>query len=261
MGVSPHRARIAVLPRQVASEVITGAVSRAGWAVGIAILLMNVVVLIDMVGRRSGPTALFVPLLATVGILGLLALVGAWPSTSTRVLFLAAGGVFSTAYAFSLLSSDPSLNGDASHLVNRPAFVLVIAIAGVRRPSRGLLWGALGFAVGMSSVLLAELLAGVPLAPGWGPVVAFAIYASAYLILAGVRRSQVNTLPDLDRLEQETRRLALDGNIEWQPEPGPYQAASGATEVGGFVEGIGRAASTDGATAPVVRSGGTQRTT
>jgi len=203
-----------VLPREVASIVITGAVSRAGWAVAIAILVMNLVVLVDMVGRRSGPVALLIPVLASIGLLALIVLVGLRPSRAKRIVLLVVGGILATVYAYALLAVDPALNGDASHLINRPAFVLVISAVGLRRPAQGLFWGAAGFAVAISSVLLAEMLAGVPFAPGWGPVVAFAIYAAAYLILAGVRRSQASAMPDLQRLEEETRRLALEHQYE-----------------------------------------------
>lgn len=213
-SVSPHNARIAVLPREVASEVITGAVSRAGWAVAIAILLMDAVVVIDTVSRRSGGEHVVVPLLVLLGLLALLTFAGVAPSTLSRVVFLGGGAVLAVLYQVSLLGIDPALGTTAAYLVNRPAFVLVIGIAGIVRPLAGLVWGTVGYLVAMGSLLVGALALGLPPAPGWGPTVALAIYASAYLALAGIRASQAGTVPDLRRLELETQRLDLEHQYE-----------------------------------------------
>ena len=212
--MSPHTARIAVLPREVASEVITGAVSRAAWAVGLGVLLMDVIIVIDMVGRRSGPGATVIPLLAIGGMLALLGIVGARPSTATRLLFLGGGAVLAVVYQAHILLTDPALNEGASFLLNRPAFVLVISFPGIVRPLVGLAWGGAGYLVAMGSILLADLVAGVGINTGWGPTIAFVIYTVAYLILAGIRANQAGQLPDLVRLEEDTRRLALEHQYE-----------------------------------------------
>lgn len=212
--MSPHTARIAVLPREVATEVITGAVSRAGWAVAIVILLVDAVVVVDMVTRRSGPQHVLVPLLAILGLLGLLAFVGVAPSTLSRSVYLGGGIVLAVVFEVSLLTVDPALNSTAAFLVNRPAFVLVFGFAGTVRPLVGLAWGTAGFASAMLALYTGSMLAGVPFAPGFGPIVALAIYASAYLALAGIRASNANHVPDLQRLEAETQRLYLEHQYE-----------------------------------------------
>jgi signal transduction histidine kinase len=212
--VSPHTARIAVLPREVASEVITGAVSRAGWAVAITVLVMDAVVVLDTVSTRSGAQFAVVPLLAIVGLLCLLAYMGAARSTLSRVVFLGAGGALAVTYQVSLLTIDPGLNESAVYVVNRPAFVLVIGVAGMIRPLAGLAWGAVGYIVAMASLLVGTVIAGLPFTPGWGPTVALAMYSSAYLVLAGIRASHASQLPDLRRLEMETQRLDLENQYE-----------------------------------------------
>lgn len=212
--VSLHNARIAVLPREVASEVITGAVSRAGWAVAIAVLLMDAVVVIDTVSRRSGGQHAVVPLLVILCLLALLTYVGVAPSTVSRVVFLGGGAVLAVLYQVSLLATDPTLGHTAAYLVNRPAFVLVIGVCGIVRPLAGLVWGAAGYVIAMGSLVTGALVVGLPPAPGWGPTIALVIYASAYLTLAGIRASQANTVPDLRKLELETQRLDLEHQYE-----------------------------------------------
>ena len=45
--------RVAILPRGVASRVITGAVSRAAWGVAVAILVLTVPVVVDVLAARG----------------------------------------------------------------------------------------------------------------------------------------------------------------------------------------------------------------
>ena len=175
---------------------------------------MDVLVVVDMVGRRSGPSATVVPLLAIAGLLTLMVIVGVKPSNATRVLFLGGGAVFAVIYQANILIIDPELNDGASFLLNRLAFVLVVGFPGIIRPAAGLLWGAVGYIVAMTSVVVADTIAGVAINTGWGPTIAFVIYTAAYLILAGIRASQVGQLPDLARLEEDTRRLALEHQYE-----------------------------------------------
>jgi len=213
-SVSLHNARIAVLPREVASEVITSAVSRAGWAVAIVVLMMDAVLVVDTVSRRSGAEHVIIPVLVILGLCALLAFVGFAPSTTSRVVFLGGGAVLAVLYQVSLLTIDPALGTTAAYLVNRPAFVLVIGVAGIVRPLAGLVWGAVGYVVAMASLVVGALVVGLAPAPGWGPTIALAIYASAYLTLAGIRASQANTVPDLRKLELETQRLDLEHQYE-----------------------------------------------
>ena len=212
--MSPQTARIAVLPRAVASEIVTSAVSRAAWAVAVAIMLIDIPVIFDLFARRTGVENVLVPLAAIAGMLGLLAYTGFRPGTRSRIVFLAGGAVLAGVYQASILLVDPSLAANASYVLNRPAFVLVLVSPGIVRPLVGLAWALVGYVVAMASLTVSELLVGAPLVPGWGPTIALAIYSSAYLTIAGIRASQRNQLPDLARLEEETSRLALEHQYE-----------------------------------------------
>jgi len=212
--VSPKNARIAVLPRDVASEVVTAAVSRAAWAVSITIVLLAIPVVTEIVLRRTGASHLPIPLLALAGMLGLLAYTGLRPSTRSRVTFLVVGALLAGAYQVSLLSADPALADNASYIINRPAFILVLVSPGIVRPLAGLRWAAIGYLVSMTTLLVSDVIAGAPLVTGWGPTIALVISSSAYIVLAVIRSSQGAQMPDLHRLEEETRRLALEHQYE-----------------------------------------------
>ena len=212
--MSPKNARIAVLPRDVASEVVTAAVSRAAWAVSITIILLAIPVVTEIVLRRTGAAHLPIPLLALAGMLGLLAYTGLRPSTRSRVTFLVVGALLAGAYQVSLLSADPALADNASYIINRPAFILVLVSPGIVRPLAGLRWAAIGYLVSMTTLLVSDVIAGAPLVTGWGPTIALVISSSAYIVLAVIRSSQGAQLPDLHRLEEETRRLALEHQYE-----------------------------------------------
>jgi signal transduction histidine kinase len=212
--MGPNSVRIAVLPRDVATEVLTAAMSRASWVVSIAILLLDVPVVIEIVIRRTDGAHLAVPLLALGGMLVLLAYTGLRPSTTSRTVFLVAGALLAGLYQVSLLVADPALADVGSHVLNRPAFVLVLVSPGIVRPIAALRWVLTGYAVATATLLVSDLIVGVPLATGWGPTLAFVLASSAYLVLAGIRASQESQLPDLGRLEAEMQRLALEHQYE-----------------------------------------------
>lgn len=212
--VSPQTARIAVLPRAVAAEIVASAVSRAAWAVSVAIILIDIPVVVDLFARRTGVENTVVPLATLVGMLGLLAYTGLRPGLRSRIVFLSVGSVLAGVYQASILLVDPALAENASYVLNRPAFVLVLVSPGITRPLVGLIWTAVGYIVAMGSLLTSDIIVGAPLVTGWGPTIALAIYSSAYLTLAGIRASQRNQLPDLARLQEETSRLALEHQYE-----------------------------------------------
>ena len=212
--MSPKNARIAVLPRDVASEVVTAAVSCASWAVSVAILLMTVPVVVEIVIRRTDGSHLAIPLLAIAGMLGLLAYTVLRPGTRSRVVFLVVGALLAGVYQVSLLSADPALIDNATYILNRLAFVLVLVSPGFVRPLVGLRWAAIGYVVAMATLLVSDVIAGAPLVTGWGPTLALVITTSAYMVLAVIRSTQGARLPDLHQLEDETHRLAIEHQYE-----------------------------------------------
>ena len=108
------------------TEVVTAAVSCASWAVSVAILLMTVPVVVEIVIRRTDGSHLAIPLLAIAGMLGLLAYTVLRPGTRSRVVFLVVGALLAGVYQVSLLSADPALIDNATYILNRLAFVLVL---------------------------------------------------------------------------------------------------------------------------------------
>lgn len=206
--------RIVVLPREVASGVITTALARGAWGVSLAIVVLTFPVLFDVALARGLEEALFVPLLSLVGLLLLLVLAGWWPSDLTRVLFLAGGSALAFVYGTSLLTADPSLNGEAAFLVNRPLLVLVLVGAGVRKPVVGLAWAGLGYALAVGVGVAIAVNQQVAFLPGWGPTLAILIYATTYLAVAIMHSMQSNFVPDLAKLEADTRRMDLESQFE-----------------------------------------------
>jgi len=212
--VTSATARIVVLPREVASGVLTQAVARGAWGVSIAVLVLAIPVVIDTLLDRGLGDAIGLPVAALTAMLMLLLVSGLWPSDATRLLLLAVGGILSFAYGVALLDADPSLNGDGQFMLNRPLLILVFVGGIVRRPLTGVLWGLLGYFVATGVALATALWADVPFQPGWGPTMALGIYTSAYLALALIHASQSRNVPDLAKLEDDTRRMALEDQFE-----------------------------------------------
>jgi signal transduction histidine kinase len=212
--VTTQTERVAVLPRDVASRVITTAVSRGAWGVSLVILILAVPVLIDVLAARDLLHAVWVPAAALLVMLGLLCLTGMRPSTATRVLSIVVGSACAFAYTASLLVADPGLNDAGGFLLNRPAMVLVLTGSSLVRPAAGLAWSVLGYACATLGAWLASVVADVAFAPGWGPTLALGVYAGAFLVLAAVGAGQAARIPDLARLERDTRRLDIEHQFE-----------------------------------------------
>lgn len=206
--------RIAILPRQLASEIITGAVARGGWCVAILILVLDIPVLIEVLVRRGLASALPIPLAAIVAMLALLIVVGRSTATLNRVGYIVGAVTCTGLYTVALLVADPTLSGDATYVINRPALALILLSPAVMRPVRGLLWSVVGLVLSIGVLLASFAVAGVTLVTGWGPYTAWAVYAIAYGVLSVIRATQASTVPDLARLEEETRRMALESQFE-----------------------------------------------
>lgn len=212
-GLVTHgNARIAVLPRALASEIITSAVSWAGWAVSIVILLMTVPVLVDSFG--ANPSDPVVPMIAVVGVLGLLVVNAIRPGTLARAAYLVGGCVLAVVYIVGLAAADRSEITSVAYLLNRVPFVLVIAAIGVRRPRRALLWSFAGFVAANVAIVAGDLIAGIPINFGWGPAVAVLITSLVYLALMAVGAAQRRLADELRELEDATTKLALEGEFE-----------------------------------------------
>ena len=206
--------RVAILPRGVASTILVTAVSRAAWAVSVALMLLTIPVVVDVGIDRGFADRLWLPLACIVGMLALLGVSGWRPTTATRTIYLAGGTVLALAYEVALLTADPALNTDASFVLNRPAMILAFAGVSTLRPVVGALWSSAGYLLTFVVAALAAAITGLPFAPGWGPTIGFVVYSGCYFALIAVRAGQAKQIPDLARLEADTRRLSIENQFE-----------------------------------------------
>ena len=210
----PETSRVAILPRGVASTILVTAISRGAWAVSVALMLITIPIVVDVGIDRGFGDRLWLPLACIVGMLVLLGVAGWQPTTTTRVLFLGGGALLSLAYEVALLEADPTLNEDASFVLNRPAMVLAFAGVSTLRPLFGAVWSCTGYVLAFVAAAIASAIAGVAFVPGWGPTIAFIVYAGCYVALVAVRASQNKQIPDLARLEEDTRKLSIENQFE-----------------------------------------------
>jgi signal transduction histidine kinase len=213
-SVSSPAARLAVLPRATASAILTSAVSRTAWAIAILILVLDIPLVLDVLAGRGLIVAAVLPITMLVGMIALLIVTGITASTTSRIVMLVGGAFFAAVYQISLLSADPDLNMVATYVLNRPAFILVLVGPGISRPLLGLMWSGIGYIVATATLVVSSTIAGVPIIPGWGPSISFGIYGSAFIALTLIRSTQAAQLPDLMKLELETRKLALEHQFE-----------------------------------------------
>ena len=200
--------RVRVLPRDVASSIITGSVASLGWAIGAATLVLGLPVILETTARAGRLSAAVLP----VGLLLLMLISLGFVVWRERVwavaAYLAVGFVASTAYELTLLMALPRSIDTQIYLLNRPAVALVLVGLAARTPLAGIAWSVLGFLVSTLSTLAVTLLAGVPFRPGYGPLFVVVISLAAYLTLWGVQVVQRRRIPNIEELEAENDRLA-----------------------------------------------------
>jgi len=200
--------RVRVLPRDVASSIITGSVASLGWAISAATLVLGLPVVLETTARAGRLSAAVLP----VGLLLLMLISLGFVVWRERVwavaAYLAVGFVASTAYELTLLMALPGSIDTQIYLLNRPAVALVLVGLAARTPLAGIAWSVLGFLVSTLSTLAVTLLAGVPFRPGYGPLFVVVISLAAYLTLWGVQVVQRRRIPNIEELEAENDRLA-----------------------------------------------------
>ena len=200
--------RVRVLPRDVASSIITGSVASLGWAIGAATLVLAFPVVLETLARAGRlPDAL-----APVGLLLLMLLSLGFVVRHARVwavaAYLVVGFVASTAFELAMLMALPGSIDTQIYLLNRPAVALVLVGLAARSPLAGIAWSVLGFAVSTASTLAVSVLGNVPFRPGFGPILVVVISLAAYLTLWGVQVAQRRRIPNIEELEAENARLA-----------------------------------------------------
>ncbi|MFT4123673.1 MAG: hypothetical protein QM635_07575 [Microbacteriaceae bacterium] len=213
-GAVRLRARITALSPELSSEIMTAALARGAWAVSVATVLLDVLVLLDVFAARGELGIAVAPLLCLIALAALLLVAGLRPSRGMRALQLLGGVALAAAFTALLVAADPELQSDNTFMLNRPAFALVLVAPPVARPLAGLRWSAIGLGLALLSDGIASVIVGMPIRLGWGPVTAWAIYSFCYLALTLVRVRQPAWIPELSGLEADTRRLALEHEFE-----------------------------------------------
>jgi len=199
--------RVRVLPRDVASGIITGSVASLGWAIGAATLVLGLPVVLETTARAGRlsdailPCGLLVLMLVSLGFV-------VWRARVWAVVaYLAVGFVASTAYELTLLMALPGSIDTQIYLLNRPAVALVMVGLAARTPVAGVGWSVLGFVVSTASTFTVSVLGSVPFRPGYGPIVVVVISLAAYVTLWGVQMVQRRRIPNIEELEAENDRL------------------------------------------------------
>jgi len=200
--------RVRVLPRDVASGIITGSVASLGWAIGAATLVLAIPVVLETTARAGRLPAAWLP----IGLLLLMLISLGFVVWRARVwavaAYLVVGFVASTTYELTLLVALPGAIDTQIYLLNRPAVALVLVGLAARSPVAGIGWSVLGFVVSTASTFAVSVLGQVPFRPGYGPIVVVVISLAAYLTLWGVQVVQRRRIPNIEELEAENDRLA-----------------------------------------------------
>jgi signal transduction histidine kinase len=204
---------IAVLPRATAAAVINRAVSRSAWAVACTILVLDVPGLLDAFASRGLEERLAVPLTALVAMICALVLTALRPTPWLVLLYLLLGGACVVVYQWAILAADPSIQTEATYLLNRPAVAILLVGSASAGALLGALWCSLGFLVSLSATVLAAGLAGRPVVFGWGPALLFTVYLATYLTLALIQRSQRGRVPDFAAAEERVKRMTFQREL------------------------------------------------
>ncbi len=199
--------RVRVLPRDLASSIITAAVASLGWVIGAATLVLAIPVLLETAIRAGRLDAAILPLGLLLLMLVCLGLV-VWRERAWAIVaYLAVGFVASTVYELILIAALPHAIDTQVYLLNRPAVAIVLVGLAARSPLAGIAWSALGFVVSTGSTLVVATIANVPVRPGYGPLFVLLISLAAYLTLWGVQLVQRRRVPNIEELEAENARL------------------------------------------------------
>jgi signal transduction histidine kinase len=199
---------VRILPRGLASGIITGSVASLGWAIGAATLVLALPVLLETTMRADRLDAAYLPLGLLLLMLVSLGFVAWRQRVWAIVAYLVVGFVSSTAYELALLMALPHAIDTQIYLLNRPAVAVVLVGLAARSPLAGIAWSALGLLVSMGSTLAVAALGGVPFRPGYGPLLVLAVSLAAYLTLWGLQWVQRRRVPNIEELEAENARLA-----------------------------------------------------
>jgi len=206
--------RITILPREVASEVVTAAVTKGAFGVAAAVVILEFPVLIDLFFSRGLERALPAPLMSLAVLLALVFWFGLRPSVLSRLVLLVGGSTAAVAFQVAFAAADPDLPLEATYAFNRPIVALVLLTPLVMRPFFGIVWTTVGLLAGIAATGVSSLIIGHLLPLGSGSFATWALCIGCYGAVTIVRARQAAQIPDLAKLEDETRRLDLESQYE-----------------------------------------------
>ena len=205
--------RVRVLPREVASSIITSTVAMMGWGAGFYTLVLTVPLLIETMVQRDRAAELPGPLAMVAVLLAGIVLVVRFPRPWVVAGYLLVGGAASVVYEVLLLRGDPTMLSQALFAVNRPTLALVAVGITATSALVGISWVLAGFVVANAVCVIAAWIAQVPIQPGYGPTMVLVVAVVGYLTFAAVQVWQRRRLPNFDELEAETQRLAIGQDL------------------------------------------------
>ncbi|WBU38082.1 sensor histidine kinase [Homoserinibacter sp. YIM 151385] len=201
------RMRVAVLPRDVAAGVITGSLSRIGWAVGAVSLVLDIPVVVEVYLAAGQGDFLPLPVTLLLLQLGLLGFAAWWARPLAVVFYLLAGGAVAVGFQLEVMNSIPEAHDVHTFMLNRPLVALVLVGITSTSTIAGIGWLLVGSGVAISVHAITALIHGREFSPGLGPQVVLGLGLVAYLTFAAVQRVQRRRVPNFDELEAETQRL------------------------------------------------------
>lgn len=205
--------RVTLLPRDVASRVITGAVSVLAYSCGLTIVLLAIPVLIESFARRGQLEQATVPFFFLVVMAGAIAVCLWRPGRLITIAYLVVGSALAAGYEISVLRVDPTLLETERFLVNRPTLALVAIGVASTSALAGLLWCVAGYLAANVVAAIAATVTSTPFDPGFGPTLVLMLAAVLYLTLFAIQARQRRRVPSFDELEEATRRRAAGADL------------------------------------------------
>ncbi|HRQ00488.1 MAG TPA: hypothetical protein PK781_08520 [Terrimesophilobacter sp.] len=199
--------RTAVPPRDIAATVSAQALLRTGWAAAAVLLVLSAVILVDLAAIDDNLNELWAPFGSLLIVLIFLILLAQRPNSARGTLYLVVGLIGCFLYQWFVLRDLAVYSDDDVFLINRIAITLVLVGSVGKKLITGVWWVLVGLIAATASTLLAQIAAGVPLNPGWGPTISAVVYIALIVSLDRIRVSRRYRMPDFDKLEVETTRL------------------------------------------------------
>ncbi|TPW73085.1 sensor histidine kinase [Schumannella sp. 10F1B-5-1] len=205
--------RVAVLPRDVASGVITDTITRMTWRVGAIYLLLDVPIVIEAYLRLGLGADMVVPLLLLAAHLGLVLVAMRWPSRRMAFAYLGVAAVLTATFQLTVLGDIPDAVDHYNFLLNRPAVALVLVATASTSPLIASAWLLAGLMASCTVTAFVAAIGHHPFEPGFGPTMMMIIGVGLYGVLAAIQHRARARIPNFDELEAETQAIATGADL------------------------------------------------